>query len=87
MLIVISQGKAVSGQGGALWEVLPIYNQLFNHLKERQDKVLSDESIFTNYYTHAVNAAFVKMKQYYTLTDQTPFYRIAVALYPLCRIA
>jgi hypothetical protein len=32
---VISQGKAVGGQGGALWEVLPVFNKLFQQLKNR----------------------------------------------------
>ena len=82
---VLAQGKADSGHGGALWEVLPIFDNLFNHLKARQDEVIERPHVFTDHYQHAVNAAFVKMKQYYELTNDTRLYRIAIALHPLCR--
>jgi hypothetical protein len=58
----ISQGKASSGQGGALWEVLPTFNQLFNHLRARSVEVDEKPSIFTDHYGSALNAAFQKMK-------------------------
>ncbi|KAI6854620.1 hypothetical protein KC338_g9214 [Hortaea werneckii] len=82
---VLAQGKADSGQGGALWEVLPVFDNLFNHLKARQDEVTEKPHVFTDHYQHAVNAAFVKMKHYYELTDDTRLYRMAIALHPLCR--
>ena len=79
---MISQGKAVGGQGGALWDVLPVFKKLCQHLKNRQDKTIDRPEVFTDHYINSVNAAFVKMRQYYTLTDETRLYRMAVALHP-----
>jgi hypothetical protein len=44
-------------------------------------------ALFTDHYNSAVNAAFQKMKQYYTLTDDTRLYRMALALHPIARCA
>ncbi|KAI6914226.1 hypothetical protein KC318_g700 [Hortaea werneckii] len=82
---VLAQGKADSGQGGVLWEVLPVFDNLFNHLKARQDEVIEKPHVLKDHYQHAVNAAFVKMKHYYELTDDARLYRMAIALHPLCR--
>lgn len=79
---MLSQGKAAGGFGGALWEVLPVFNRLFNHLKERQDEVTAEPHLFTDHYQHALNAGFIKMSKYYELTDETRLYRIAIALHP-----
>jgi hypothetical protein len=44
-------------------------------------------AFFTDHYNSAVNAAFQKMKQYYTITDDTRLYRMALALHPMARCA
>ena len=41
--------------------------------------------VFTDHYINSVNAAFLKMRHYYTLIDKTCLYRIAVTIQRECR--
>jgi hypothetical protein len=45
-----AEGNATAGSHGALWEVIPTVNYLFNMLKRSADKVTARPSLFTNYY-------------------------------------
>lgn len=80
------EGNAVTGTHGALWEVLPTMDYLFNTLKERADEVEQDQQrdtgIFTDYFSHCLNHGFAKLREYYTKVDTSPFYAAAVALHP-----
>ena len=78
---------ASSGTHGAIWEVLPAFELLYRKLKRAQDETIADPEIYTDYYKHSINAAFVKLSEYYNLTDRSRVYRAVVALHPGLRLA
>jgi hypothetical protein len=76
------EGHASNGSFGAVWEVLPAFDYLFNKLSKAELEVNNDPSLFTDYYINCINAGFTKLKEYYSLTDKSRLYRAAVALHP-----
>lgn len=76
------EGHASNGTHGAIWEVLPAFELLYRKLKRAQDETVADPEIYTDYYKHSINAAFIKLSEYYNFTDRTRVYRAAVALHP-----
>ena len=80
-----SEGKATAGSHGALYEVLPGFDYLFKKLEDASNEILATPNLFTDHYRHCVNAAFVKLRDYYRKTDQSRLYRAAVALHPCYR--
>jgi hypothetical protein len=76
------EGHASDGSFGAVWEVLPAFDYLFNKLSKAELEVNDDPSLFTDYYINCINAGFAKLKEYYSLTDRSRIYRAAVALHP-----
>jgi len=79
------EGHAKQGSHGAVWEVLPGFEYLFNALQRAQQEVNNDPSKFTNYYASSLDIGFTKLQQYYDLTDRSTLYRAAVALHPAKR--
>jgi hypothetical protein len=50
-----AEGNATAGSHGALWEVIPTMNYLFNMLKRSADEVTARPSLFTDHYQHCFN--------------------------------
>jgi hypothetical protein len=76
------EGHASGGIHGAIWENLPAFELLYRELKRAQDETLADPEIYTDYHKHSINAALVKLRDYYSLTNRSRVYRAAVALHP-----
>jgi hypothetical protein len=79
------EGRATDGSHGALWEVLPTFDYLFKKLQRASLEIEETPELFTDYYRNCVNTAFVKLREYYTKTDDSRLYRAAVALHPCHR--
>ncbi|TKA50188.1 hypothetical protein B0A49_11188, partial [Cryomyces minteri] len=77
------------GSHGALWEVLMSIDYLYKKLSTAADEITADKDnkIFTNHYQTGVNTGFLKLKEYFTLTDRSPLYRAAIALHPCHKFA
>ena len=76
------EGHASAGTHGAIWEGLPAFELLYRKLKRAQDQTVADPEMYTDYYKHSIDAAFVKLSDYYSLTDRSRVYRTAVASHP-----
>jgi hypothetical protein len=79
-----AEGNATAGSHGALWEVIPTMNYLFNMLKRSADEVTARPSLFTDHYQHCLNHGYLKLRDYFTKIDDSRLYSAAVALNP-CR--
>jgi hypothetical protein len=77
-----TEGHAVDGAFGAVWEVLPCFELLFNKLKLAAEKVERNKSLYSEQFESCLNLAFVKLQHYYNATDKSRIYRAAVALHP-----
>ncbi|KAM0700923.1 hypothetical protein Q7P35_012645 [Cladosporium inversicolor] len=66
-------------------EVIPTMDYLFAKLKKHAKEVEETPEIFTDYYTICLYHGFVKLSEYYTKIDESPFYAAAVALHPYKR--
>jgi len=64
---------------------LPAFDYLFTKLSSAATEVENYEYLFTNHYRNCINAGFLKLKEYYRYSDQSRFYRAAVALHPTMR--
>ena len=82
-----TEGRAVNGSHGALWEVLPAFDYLFKKLQVRANETVAIPHLSTTHYSHCLNVAFLKLSEYFTETDKTLYYRAAVALHPFFRYA
>ena len=80
-----TEGRAVNGSHGALWEVLPAFDYLFKKLQVRANETVAKPHLFATHYSHCLNVAFLKLSEYFTETDKTLYYRAAVALHPFFR--
>jgi len=80
-----TEGRAINGSYGALWEVLLAFDYLFTKLSSAATEVENHEHLFTDHYRNCINAGFLKLKEYYGYSDQSRFYRAAVALHPTMR--
>jgi hypothetical protein len=58
---------------------------LFKKLKKAADEITANPELFTDHYRHCVNHGFIKLREYYSLTDESRIYRAAVALHPCYR--
>jgi hypothetical protein len=54
-------GGVFTGSHGALWEVIPIMDYLFNTLKKHADDVIANESAYSDHYQHCINYGFIKL--------------------------
>jgi hypothetical protein len=79
------EGNAYTGTHGALWEVIPTMDFLFAKLKKHSHEVEDSPELFSDYYTECLNHGFVKLSEYYTKIDESPYYAAAVALHPCKR--
>ena len=55
---------------------------LFKKLQDAGNVTDDHPDVVSTYYSHAIDAARVKLEEYFGLTDATPAYRCAVALHP-----
>lgn len=58
---------------------------MFLTLKRRSKEVESHSDLFTDRYRYCLNYRFVKLKDYYNLSDRSRIYRAVIALYPYYR--
>jgi hypothetical protein len=72
----------LEGSHGALWETLESLDVLFRHLQEAGRFADANPNLVSEYYATGIDAARIKLEQYYGLTDATPAYRCATALHP-----
>ena len=87
--ISLVEGRGKAGKYGAIQEVIPTFNWLLRVFKEKKDRVakaitedyLNQEAI-EDYFIINLNAAWVKLNDYYLKLDDTPVYYAAVLLYP-----
>ena len=70
------------GSYGALWETLESMDILFKHLQEAGRFADENPTIVSSYYSVGIDAARLKLEEYFSLTDATPAYRCAIALHP-----
>lgn len=70
------------GSYGAVWEVIPAFDYCFEKLKTA---ALSCSKEADSYYRSGVDSGFLKLREYYTLSDKSRIYRAAVALHPAYR--
>jgi hypothetical protein len=80
-----AEGNATTGSNGALWEVIPVMDYLFNTLKLHADAVTADPCDYSDHYQNCINHAFVKLQEYCTKIDDSRFYSAATALNPYMR--
>ncbi|KAF6515736.1 hypothetical protein BFJ70_g17559 [Fusarium oxysporum] len=70
------------GSHGSLHEAIESLNVLFKKLQEA-GKIADDHpDVVSTYYSQAIDAARVKLEEYFGLTNASPTYRCAVALQP-----
>ena len=70
------------GKFGAIWEVLPTMEWLLEHLEEAKLRHERDEE---SYLRVSCNLGWMKMNEYYCLTDNTPAYLASLVLHPAFR--
>lgn len=70
------------GSHGSLHETIESLDVLFKKLQEAGRFADDHPDVVSTYYSHAIDAARLKLEEYFGLTDATPAYRCAVALHP-----
>ncbi|KAM5354606.1 hypothetical protein ACJ41O_001253 [Fusarium nematophilum] len=70
------------GSHGSLHEIIESLDVLFKKLQEAGKFADDHPDVVSTYYSHAIDAARVKLEEYFGLTDASPAYRCAVALHP-----
>ncbi|KAG6989632.1 putative AC transposase [Fusarium oxysporum f. sp. conglutinans] len=70
------------GSHGSLHETIESLDVLFKKLQEAGRFADDYPDVVSTYYSHAIDAARVKLEEYFGLTDASPAYRCAVALHP-----
>ncbi|KAJ2982028.1 hypothetical protein NQ176_g1656 [Zarea fungicola] len=75
------------GSHGSLYEILESLDVLFKKLQQAGKFADEHPGVVSRYYSHAIDAARVKLEEYFGLTDATPAYRCAVALHPANKFA
>ncbi|XP_044721149.1 transposase-like protein [Hirsutella rhossiliensis] len=71
----------------ALHETIESFDVLFKKLQEAGRFADDHPDVVSTYYSHAIDAARIKLEEYFGLTDATPAYRCAVALHPANKFA
>jgi hypothetical protein len=56
-----AEGNAITGSHGALWEVIPVMDYLFNTLKRHTDDVTAALGMYSDHYANCINHRFVKL--------------------------
>jgi hypothetical protein len=72
----------LEGSHGSLYETLEAMDVLFKKLREAGDYVFNHATEVSSYYSTSIDTARIKLEEYFGLTDETPAYRVAVALHP-----
>jgi hypothetical protein len=72
----------LEGSHGSLYETIESLDVLFKKLQEAGKFADDHPEVVSTYYSCAIDAARVKLEEYFGLTDTTPAYRCAVALHP-----
>lgn len=67
------------GGYGAIWETLKTMDYMFITFNNAA-ALCCDEA--ESYFKRGIDRSWVKLKEYYKLTDTTPVYRAALALHP-----
>jgi hypothetical protein len=67
------------GGYGAVWETLKTMDYMFIAFNNAA-ALCRDEP--ESYFKRGIECGWVKLEEYYKLTDMTPVYRAALALYP-----
>jgi len=84
-----ADGEGNEGGQGSVWQVLYAMDFLLTKLEGVKDKIdlmdADDKDALPPYYSAGVLAAWSKINTYYELTDQSPIYRMAIALHPAYR--
>lgn len=77
------EGYPRQGRNGLMWEVLPCYEFLLNHLERLMEQYRHDpdEDLKLN-----IQLGWQKLNEYYTKLDDTEVYVAAVALHPQLRL-
>lgn len=75
------------GSHGSLHETIESLDVLFKKLQEAGKFADDHPDAVSTYYSHAIDAARLKLEEYFGLTDATPAYRCAVALHPANKFA
>ena len=74
------------GGQGSVWQVLYAMDFLLTKLESVKEEIdvmdADNEDALPPYYSAGVLAAWSKINTYYELTDQSPIYRMAIALHP-----
>ncbi|KAM3505831.1 hypothetical protein MY10362_002714 [Beauveria mimosiformis] len=76
------EGRPKEGKFGATWEVLLTMEWLLKHLEESKLRHERDEE---PYLRIGCNLGWMKLDQYYTLTEDSPAYLAALVLHPAFR--
>lgn len=72
----------LEGSHGSLHETLESLDVLFKELQEAGKFADNYPQVVSTYYSYAIDAARIKLEEYFGLTDASPAYRCAVALHP-----
>jgi hypothetical protein len=72
----------LEGSHGSLYETLEALDVLFKKLREAGDYAFTHATEVSEYYATSIDTARLKLEEYFGLTDETPAYRVAVALHP-----
>jgi hypothetical protein len=79
LLTMKLQGNAPSGSYGVIWEILPAMEVLINRLEDASEKYTYKKSKFIH---ASINNAWLKLRQYYRLLDDSPIYAASLVLNP-----
>ena len=87
--ISLVEGRGKASKYGAIQEVIPTFNQLLRVFKEKKDYITKaiiedypNQKAIEDYFIINLNAAQVKLNNYYLKLNNTPVYYAAVLLYP-----
>ena len=67
------------GGHGAVWETLKTMDWLFMKIKQAAEETRDEDD---SHFKLGIDCGWLKLEEYYKLTDATPIYRAALALYP-----
>ncbi|KAM0664385.1 hypothetical protein ACQRIU_006967 [Beauveria bassiana] len=76
------EGRPREGKFGAIWEVLLTMEWLLKHLEESKFRHERDEE---PYLRIGCNLGWMKLDEYYSLTDESPAYLASLVLHPAYR--
>jgi hypothetical protein len=73
------EGRMSNGGHGSIWEVLPTFELLLAHLEAAKVQYAHHPE---QHFKENINLAWVKLNEYYALTDHSPAYIAATVLHP-----